>query len=111
MKLGRITLLLLLAAFALAPSVSRAQQESKPTIRHHLVEEPADDTSSPEVAQAEGAMQHNDFTTAEPLLQKAVAAKPNDYRAWFDLGYVYNATERRTEAIEAYRKAVAAKPD
>ena len=45
------------------------------------------------------------------MLQKAVAAKPNDYRAWFDLGYVYNATQRRAEAIDAYRKAVAAKPD
>ena len=56
-------------------------------------------------------MQKSDFTTAEALLQKAVAAKPNDYRAWFDLGYVYNATQRRTEAIDAYRKAVAAKPD
>ena len=56
-------------------------------------------------------MQHNDFAAAETLLQKAVAAKPNDYRAWFDLGYVYNATQRQPQAIDAYRKAVAAKPD
>ena len=56
-------------------------------------------------------MQHNDFATAESLLQKAVAAKPDDYRAWFDLGYVYNATNRLPEATDAYRKAVAAKPD
>ena len=53
-----------------------------------------DDSSSPEVDQAETAMQHSDFTTAESLLQKAITAKPNDYRAWFDLGYVYNATQR-----------------
>ena len=111
MTLNRITLLLLLAAFTLAPRAGGAQQESKPTIRHHLVQEPADDTSSPEVAQAEEAMQRNDFSAAEPLLQKAVAAKPNDYRAWFDLGYVYNATDRRAQAIEAYRKSLAAKPD
>ena len=56
-------------------------------------------------------MQKNDFAAAEPLLQKAVAAKPGDYRAWFDLGYVYNATNRLPEAIEAYRKSVAAKPE
>ncbi len=56
-------------------------------------------------------MQHNDFATAEAALQKVVAAKPDDYRAWFDLGYVYNATQRRADAIDAYRKAVAAKPD
>ena len=61
--------------------------------------------------QAETAMQHSDFTTAESLLQKAVAAKPGNYRAWIDLGYVYNATNRIPEATEAYRKAVAAKPD
>jgi Flp pilus assembly protein TadD len=40
-----------------------------------------------------------------------VAAKPGDYRAWFDLGYVYNATNRVPEATEAYRKAVLAKPE
>jgi Flp pilus assembly protein TadD len=101
---------LLLATIVFLAGATCAQ-ESKPTVRHHLVQEPAEDTSSPEVAQAEAAMQHNDFSTAEPLLQKAVAAKPNDYRAWFDLGYVYNATDRSSEAIDAYRKAVGAKPD
>jgi Flp pilus assembly protein TadD len=111
MKLGSITALLLLAALTLVPRVCHAQQESKPTVRHHLVQEPADDASSPEVAQAEEAMQHNNFAAAETLLQKAVAAKPNDYRAWFDLGYVYNATDRRAQAVDAYRKSVAAKPD
>ena len=86
-------------------------QESKPTVRHHRVTETVpDDSISPEVDQAETAMQHNDFGTAESLLQQAVTAKPADYRAWFDLGYVYNATGRLPEATEAYRKSVAAKP-
>lgn len=56
-------------------------------------------------------MQHNDFAGAEAALQKVIAAKPDDYRAWFDLGYVYNATQRRQQAVDAYHKAVAAKPD
>jgi len=99
-----------LVALVACPGVTA--QESKPTVRHHrVVETVPDDSSSPEVDQAETAMQHNDFTTAESLLQKAVAAKPSDYRAWFDLGYVYNATSRLPEATEAYRKSVAAKPD
>ena len=94
------------------PVAGVAAQESKPTIRHHRVaEEVPDDSSSPEVAQAETAMQHGEFATAESLLQKAITAKPNDYRAWFDLGYVYNATQRSAQAIDAYRKSVAAKPD
>jgi len=108
MKLDKLVKLLLAAIMF---STCAHSQESKPTIRHHRVEEPAEDTSSAELAQAEEAMQHNDFAAAEPLLQKAVAAKPNDYRAWFDLGYVYNATDRRADAIDAYRKAIAAKPD
>jgi tetratricopeptide (TPR) repeat protein len=97
---------------ALSMAICAYAQESKPTIRHHRVAETVpDDSTSPEVEQAEAAMQKNDFAAAEPLLQKAVAAKPDDYRAWFDLGYVYNATNRLPEAIEAYRKSVAAKPD
>ncbi len=103
-------LLVLLAIPALAWS-SFAQQ-SKPTIRHHRIAEVVpDDSSSPEVDQAEAAMQKNDFATAETLLQKAVVAKPQDYRAWFDLGYLYNATKRDPQAVEAYQKAVTAKPD
>ena len=87
-------------------------QESKPTVRHHRVDETSsDDTSSPEVDHAEAAMQKNEFATAQALLEKAVAAKPDDFRAWFDLGYVYNATDQRAKAVEAYRKSVAAKPD
>jgi Flp pilus assembly protein TadD len=113
MKLGGVPVWLLIAAvFMISAPMPTSAQESKPTIRHHRVEETIpDDSSSPEVDQAETAMQHNDLATAEALLQKAVTAKPNDYRAWFDLGYVYNATQRRAEAIDAYRKAVAAKPD
>lgn len=107
MRLVKITSVLVLA---FATSVISAQ-ESKPTIRHHRVEEPAQDTSPPEIAQAETAMQNGNFSAAETLLQKVIAGKPDDYRAWFDLGYVYNATNRQPQAIDAYRKSIAAKPD
>jgi tetratricopeptide (TPR) repeat protein len=105
--------LLLAASLALAAVACLAQsQESKPTIRHHRVEESGpEDPNAVLLDQAETAMQHNDFATAEAALQKVSAAKPDDYRAWFDLGYVYNATQRPAQAIDAYRKAIAAKPD
>ncbi len=65
--------LLIAAVFVLAAPIRLSAQESKPTIRHHRVEETVpDDSSSPEVDQAETAMQHNDLATAETLLQKAV---------------------------------------
>jgi len=105
-----ITNCLLATSFAFVPITAHAQQ-SPPTIRHHRVEEPAEPTSPTEVDQAETAMQHDDFAAAEALLQKAVAVKPDDYRAWFDLGYVYNALERPADSVAAYRKSVAAKPD
>jgi Flp pilus assembly protein TadD len=102
--------LLLLAVTALSPCAE--SQQSKPTVRHHRIEEiVADESSSPEVDQTETAMQHSEFATAESLLLRAVAARPNDYRAWFDLGYIYNSTHRSVEALDAYRKSVAAKPD
>src|SRR5271165_4731293 len=109
---GLASLVQVVIVAMVATLISSHAQESAPTVRHHRVAETVpDDASSPEVEQAETAMQHNDFTSAESLLQKAVAAKPSDYRAWFDLGYVYNATNRIPEATDAYRKAVAAKPD
>ena len=104
--------LLMAAAMTVATARLARAQQSKPTVRHHRVEEIVpDDSSSPEVDQAETAMQHNDFAAAESLLQKAVAAKPKDYRAWFDLGYVFDANQRTPAAIDAYRKSVELKPD
>lgn len=95
-----------------AIAVCAQSQQSKPTVRHHRVEDVApEQNTSHDIDQAETAMQRNDFAAAEALLQKAAVASPNDYRVWFDLGYVYNATQRTTDATEAYRKAVAAKPD
>ncbi len=93
----------------LSPLIATSQ-ESKPTVRHHQVEETTNETS-PEVEQAEAALQKGDYATTEPLLLKATAADANDFRAWFDLGYVYKATNRPELAINAYRKSVAAKSD
>lgn len=100
---------MLAAVFILTPWCAHAQ-ESPPTIRHHIVEVPPQPSEPPEIDQAEAAMQHNDFAAAEPLLQKALSAKPDDYRAWFDLGYVYNALQRPADAINAYQKAIVIQP-
>lgn len=105
------TLLIFAAMIVVSPVCARADtQESKPTIRHHRVAETTNDESAP-IDEAETAMQEDDFPAAESLLKKVVDAHADDYRAWFDLGYVYNATNRTPEALEAYRKSVAAKGD
>jgi Flp pilus assembly protein TadD len=78
------------------------------TVRHY--KERIDDTP-PEIAQAEGAIQKNDFTGAEALLKKAIDKDPKNYQAWFDLGFVLNRLGRVEESIHAYRQSVAAKPE
>jgi tetratricopeptide (TPR) repeat protein len=78
------------------------------TVRHHRVSE--DPAYSREVASAEDAMAKKDFAAAEKTLVEVTAKDGNNYRAWFDLGYVYNATDRPQQAIDAYRKSVAANP-
>jgi Tfp pilus assembly protein PilF len=93
-------LLVLLAACALA--------QTHTTVRHHreIVED-----QPPEIAQAEDAIQKNDFASAEPLLKKALDRDPRNYQAWFDLGFVLNKLGRAEDSIHAYRQSVAAKPD
>ena len=102
---------LLIAAWLAVCGVVVAQTHT--TVRHY--KERIDDTP-PEIAQAEDAIQKNDFAAAEALLKKALDKGPNNdqawsYQAWFDLGFVLNRLGRADESIAAYRKSVAAKPD
>ncbi|HYE25672.1 MAG TPA: tetratricopeptide repeat protein, partial [Clostridia bacterium] len=60
--------------------------------------------------EAEQAMEARDFATAESKLKSVLAEHPENYRAWFDLGYVYHSTDRTPLAIDAYRKSVKAQP-
>jgi Tfp pilus assembly protein PilF len=98
--LAHAILLIALAATAFA--------QTHTTVRHY--KERIDDTL-PEIAQAEDAIQKNDFSAAETLLKKAIDKDPNNYQAWFDLGFVLNHLARTDESIAAYRKSVTAKPD
>ena len=99
---------LLCAGFQLSGVV--LAQNSGQTVRHHKVVE--QDSSVPaELTQAETAIEKHDYAAAEPLLKKVVSGDPNNFQAWFDLGFVYNALGNAQESIAAYRKSVAAKPD
>jgi tetratricopeptide (TPR) repeat protein len=113
--LANAILLAILAACV--PSYGLAQTHT--TVRHY---KEAINDQPPEIAQAESAIQKNDFAGAETLLKKALGNNPNNdlnnnndepwlYQAWFDLGFVLNQLNRTDESIAAYRKSVAAKPD
>ena len=85
-------------------------QSSGQTVRHHKVPE-QDSTVPADLTRAESAIEKHDYAAAEPLLKKVVAVDPNNFQAWFDLGFVYNGLANPQESIAAYRKSVAAKPD
>jgi tetratricopeptide (TPR) repeat protein len=102
-----LRVIVLLTVFSLT-GIGLTQSASK-TVRHHKIA--VDDPSSPpELVQAESAIEKQDYSTAEPLLKKVVAQDPDNYAAWFDLGFLYNALGKSDDSIAAYRKSVAAKP-
>ncbi len=115
------SILALLLISSLSPYSARAQAVTKPaqttspgqtgqTIRKRRVPVDAQGYSQA-VARAEAAIDRKDYAAAEQSLREAIHQDPNSHRAWFDLGFVLNATGRSTDAIEAYRKSVAAKAD
>src|SRR6266478_1666064 len=96
------------SAILLIALTSVAFAQTHTTVRHY--KERIDDTP-PEIAQAEDAIQKNDFTAAETLLKKAIDKDPKNYQAWFDFGFVLNRLGRVEDSIHAYRQSVAAKPE
>jgi tetratricopeptide (TPR) repeat protein len=93
---------------AILTACTIASSQTHGTIRHY---KERIDVTPPEIAQAEDAIQKNDFSGAETLLRKAIDKDPNNYQAWFDLGFVLNRLGRADESIAAYRKSVTAKPE
>jgi tetratricopeptide (TPR) repeat protein len=100
-------LLLLLILSVFMTDVALSQNTGKTVRKRRVVEE------SPESAQlnrAYVAIQKQDFAAAEKDLLQITEQDPKNAHAWSSLGYVYNATNRTPQAIEAYRKSVEADP-
>jgi len=93
-------------AVVLSLGLMSQAQNTGTTIRHVRVAE-----RDEALIKAEADMQKQDYATAETELDAIVKQHPQHYRAWFDLGYIYNVTNRKPQAIEAYRKSVAAQPN
>ena len=100
---------ILLLVILITAQVSAAPQSSKPTVRHHRVEDP--DPSVALLTEAEADIDKQNYSGAESLLKKFLEAHPDSYSAWYDLGYVYHALGQKDDSIAAYRKSIAAKPD
>ncbi len=72
---------------------------------------PAADPLAPLLAQAQDALDHNDFAAAIPLLEKIAAAKPSDALPHFELGFAYTGLKKSPEAIAEYRRATSLDPN
>jgi tetratricopeptide (TPR) repeat protein len=93
----------------LAGAVSACAQTNHQTVRHHRVAET--DPAAAKLADAETDIDKQDYDSAEPLLKQYLEDHPESYSAWYDLGYVFHGMGKNEDAIAAYRKSVAAKPD
>ncbi len=102
-KLGFLLVVAALATPCLAQSTGK-------TVRHHAVAT-ADNSQSPDLAQAESLLEKKDFSGAEALLQKVTTAEPSNYVAWFDLGFAQNGLGKTSDSIASYKKSVELKPD
>ena len=69
------------------------------------------DSLAPLLAQAQDALDRQDFAAAIPLLQKIAAAKPADALPHFELGFAYSGLKKNPEAIAEYRRAISLDPN
>jgi len=69
------------------------------------------DPLAPLLAQAQDALDRQDFAAAIPLLQKIAAAKPADALPHFELGFAYSGLKKNPEAIAEYRRAISLDPN
>src|SRR6267154_666251 len=95
--------------FAIQVSIPYGATTSGKTVRHHRVEE--GDPDSAKLTEAENDLAKRDYAAAEPILRQIVAQHPQNYVAWYDLGYLCHALGRKEDSIAAYRKSLDAKPD
>jgi len=90
-----------------ANSPSSASSQSKPQQASGVTADPL----APLLAQAQAALDRNDFSAAIPLLQKIAEARPNDALPHFELGFAYSGLKKNAEAIPEYRRAIALDPN
>src|SRR5690349_8686893 len=102
-------LMSLASIYTISSAAQDSSSQSGKTVRHRRVAQ-EDDRVSSDLATAEAALDKKNYAEAQALLQKVTASHPDNYRAWFDLGYAYTATKQREQAIEAYRNSVKANP-
>src|SRR5690242_2297449 len=89
----RLTIACLASVLVATPAVVEAQ--TRPV------------TPSPEVARADSLYMRQDYAAAAKAYRAALAAAPNDGRAWYRLGYSLSTLKDDAGAAEAFERSVA----
>lgn len=111
-SLTLLILLLTLRVSAAPPQNPHASSGNSPSSQSNAQQSssPSADPLAPVLAQAQAALDRNDFAAAIPLLEKIAEAKPNDALPHFELGFAYSGLKNNPEAIAEYRRAIAFDP-
>jgi tetratricopeptide (TPR) repeat protein len=100
----QVAALLLLCAAQSSVAQAPAKKGAKPAVRR------APPVMAPAIVEAEDAIAKQDYARAELLLKAVVERDSKDFRGWYDLAFVFKATQRPDEAVLAYKAALAANP-
>jgi tetratricopeptide (TPR) repeat protein len=103
MDLRTFPILVLALACAVTAQTARPPAKTRP----RPAQSSAAQKLPPELEKAEAAIAQKDFAAAESLLLQETKANPQDFRAWYDLGFVYYQTQRMNQAIDAYKRSIA----
>jgi tetratricopeptide (TPR) repeat protein len=95
----------LLASLALP-----APAQTRPAHKSHPQAADADDRAADSLKEAESLLQKQQYAQAEEKLQAIVTQQSENPQAWFDLGFAQSHQGKTTEAIAAYKKAIALDP-
>jgi tetratricopeptide (TPR) repeat protein len=98
------------ALYSQASSQAQANSKSSQS-KSQQAPAPAADPLASLLAQAQAALDHNDFAAAVPLLEKIAEAKPTDALPHFELGFAYSGLKKSPEAIAEYRRAISLDPN
>src|ERR1041385_6381917 len=95
----------LLASLALP-----ALAQTRPPHKAHPQSTTEDDRAANALKEAESLLQKQQYQQAEEKLRAIVTQQSENPQAWFDLGFAQSHQGKTTEAIAAYKKAIALDP-
>jgi len=109
--LARHALSLALIGLSIALVAHSAVGQATNSARKHVSSDPEAQALNRLLADAQAAVDRQDYDTAAQNYQDYLEKKPDDAQVHFNLGYVYSALQRSDDARTEYERAIALDPD